>query len=147
MWIPIGALLFIIALTGSAIVVPQLRVLHFFQALIYIAVIILAWHDSAWGYGAGVSVPAAWNILQLFITHNMEIGAAIFVAVLRTGRVERIDTMLVPLGGIGHFILIAGCLVAFWGLGDARKPWGKFISGGLLALAYFALIVATMLPH
>ena len=34
-WIPIGAGLFIAALAGSAVVVPQLRLLHVFQALIY----------------------------------------------------------------------------------------------------------------
>jgi len=46
LWIPLGSGLFIIALTGSAIVVPQLRMLHVLQALIYVAVPILAWPSS-----------------------------------------------------------------------------------------------------
>jgi len=41
-WIPIGAGLFVIALAGSALVVPELRLLHLLQALIYVAIVILA---------------------------------------------------------------------------------------------------------
>jgi hypothetical protein len=42
LWISIGAGLFLVALTGSALVVPELRLLHLLQALIYVAVVILA---------------------------------------------------------------------------------------------------------
>jgi hypothetical protein len=45
-WIPIGAALFIVALIVSALVVPQLRLLHCLQALIYVAVVILARRNS-----------------------------------------------------------------------------------------------------
>ena len=41
MSISIGVGLFILALTLSAVFVPQLRRLHFFQALMYVAVIVL----------------------------------------------------------------------------------------------------------
>jgi len=91
-WIPIGAALFIVALIGSAAVVPQLRPLHFFQALIYVAVILLARRNSAWGFGAGVSVPACWNYLQLFLTHNFQSGARLFWSFLHTGQLRRFDT-------------------------------------------------------
>jgi hypothetical protein len=40
-WIPLGVVLFICALALSAFVVPELRPLHTFQALIYVAVVIL----------------------------------------------------------------------------------------------------------
>ena len=39
-WIPIGAGLFLVALAVSAVAVPELRPLHFLQALIYVAVVI-----------------------------------------------------------------------------------------------------------
>lgn len=48
-WIPLGAGLFIFALVGSAVAVPQLRLLHLFQALIYVAVILLARRNYASG--------------------------------------------------------------------------------------------------
>ncbi len=127
--------------------VPQLRVLHFFQALIYVAVAVLAWQGRAWGYGAGVSVPVFWNVLQLFITHNMQAGAVAFWSFVRTGQARRIDTMMVTLGGIGHFILIVSCLAAFFGSARGKRAYGAFLGGAVLALAYFGVIVATLLPH
>jgi hypothetical protein len=50
----VGVGLFILALTLSAVFVPQLRLLHLFQAVIYVVVIILTRQNSAWGFGAGV---------------------------------------------------------------------------------------------
>lgn len=41
-WINVGAGLFLLALLVSAFLVPELRVLHSLQALIYVAVIVLA---------------------------------------------------------------------------------------------------------
>lgn len=74
-WIPIGAGLFILALAGSAVVVPQLRLLHAFQALIYVAVVLLARRQSALGFGAGIAIAVAWDGLQIFITHLAQAGA------------------------------------------------------------------------
>jgi hypothetical protein len=55
-WIPIGSALFLIALTVSARVVPQLRLLHLLQAFIYVVIVILARRNSVWGFGAGVTI-------------------------------------------------------------------------------------------
>ena len=63
-WIPLGAGLFIFALVGSAVVIPQLRLLHAFQAVIYVAVVLLARRDSALGFGAGITIAVAWNSLE-----------------------------------------------------------------------------------
>lgn len=146
-WIPIGSVLFIIALIGSAAVVPQLRPLHFFQALIYVAVIILSRRNSPWGFGAGVAVPAYWNGLQLFVTHNFQTGARLLWSFLRTGQVRRFDTMMVTIGGIGHFILIVACVVALLQLRTDKRKWWKFAGGAVASLAYFALIVFLLLPR
>lgn len=147
LWIPLGAGLFIIALTGSAVVVPQLRILHVLQALIYVAVPILAWRNSAWGLGAGITIAVLWNGLELFVTQNMQKGIVLFWDFLRTGRGRQFDTMLVPLGGIGHFILIAACISSFLEQDRSAKNWWRLIGGGVAVLAYFFLIVAVALPH
>jgi hypothetical protein len=144
-WIAIGAVLFVVALTVSAVVVPQLRLLHLLQALIYVAVVILGRRNSVWGFGAGVMISLVWNSLNLFVTHLMQAGAIAFWSFLRSGHVRRLDTMMVPLGGIGHFILIVACLAAFFRSTDNNK-WRKFIGGGVVTLAYFALIVAIARP-
>src|SRR5271155_3825012 len=100
-WIPIGAALFLVALTVSALLIPQLRLLHLLQALIYFAVVILARRGSAWGFGAGFTIGVVWNSFSLFVTHLMQAGAVAFWSFVRTGHVQRLDTMMVALGGIG----------------------------------------------
>jgi len=145
--IPVGASLFISALTISAVVVPRLRLLHLFQALIYVAVIALARRSSGWGFGAGVTIAVAWNTLNLFVTHLFQAGAHQLWSLLSTGHVQRVDTMAVFLGGVAHFVLIVACLAAFLQLAPGRKQWAQFVAGGVLALAYFALIAITMAPR
>lgn len=146
-WIPLGAGLFIFALTGSAVAVPQLRPLHAFQALIYVGVILLARRNRASGFGAGIAIAVAWNSLQLLVTHNMQGGARALWTFLYTGQLRRPDTVMVFVGGVGHFALIIACLAAFRQLRPGKKEWRQFLTGGVLALAYFGVIVATMLPR
>jgi hypothetical protein len=143
----VGAGLFIVALIVSAAVVPALRPLHAFQALIYVAVVMLARRGDAVGFGAGVFIACAWNGLNLFVTHLMQAGAREWQSLLRIGHVNRPDTMMVFLGGVAHFVLIAACLAAMFQLRPGTKEWMRFVAGGLLALAYFAAIVATMAPR
>jgi hypothetical protein len=145
-WIPIGAALFVIALVVSAVVVPELRLLHFLQGLIYVVVVLLARRDSAWGFGGGAIIAVAWNSLQLFVTYLMQAGAVAFWFFLRTGQVKRLDTMMVTLGGIGHFILIAACVAALLETRTSKK-WWKFAGGGIATLAYLAVIVVIARPR
>ena len=77
-WIYIGAALFLLALFLSAILVPDQRILHSLQALIYVAVIVLARRNSAWGYGVGFSIAILWNAMGLFITHLIQAGVISF---------------------------------------------------------------------
>jgi hypothetical protein len=146
-WIPIGAALFLIALMVSALVVPQLRLLHLLQALIYIVIVILARRNSTFGFGAGVTIGVVWNSLNLFVTHLMQAGVVALWSFVRTGQVQRLDTMMVAVGGLGHFILIIACLMALFNQTTDNTKWWKFVAGGALTLAYFALIVAVARPH
>jgi hypothetical protein len=146
-WIPVGAGIFLVALTGSAIAVPKLLPLHVFQSLIYVAVIFLARRNSAWGLGAGVAIAVFWNGLQLFVTHLMQAGASMLWALLTTGQLHRPETLLVFVAGMGHFVLMVACLAAFRRLRGGRKDWWQFLAGGLLALGYLGVIVATLLPR
>ncbi|HEV3249436.1 MAG TPA: hypothetical protein VGZ71_00685, partial [Puia sp.] len=81
--IPVGVGLFIFALAVSAAVVPQLRLLHLLQALIYVAIFILTRRSNALGFGAAVFIATAWNCLQLFVTNLSETGAALFWSFVR----------------------------------------------------------------
>jgi hypothetical protein len=136
-----------LALTGSAVAVPQLRLLHAFQALIYVAVILLARRNRASGFGAGIAIAVAWNSLQLLVTHNIQGGARALWTLLHTGQLRRPDPMMVFVGGVGHFVFVVACLAAFSQLQPGKKEWRQFLTGAVLALAYFGVIVATMLPR
>ena len=146
-WIPVGAGLFMVALTVSAIVVPRLRLLHLLQALIYVAVILLTRRNNALGFGAGITIAAIWNSLNLFVTHLFQAGAREFLSLLLTGHLRRPDTMMVTLGGVAHFILVIACIAAFLQLHPGKKEWGRFVAGGVLVLAYFALIIVAAAPR
>jgi hypothetical protein len=146
-WIYIGAGLFLLALLISAILVPDLRILHSLQALIYVAVIFLAVRNSAWGYGAGFSVAILWNLMGLFLTHLIQAGAIALWSLLRTGHTGELVPMAVTLGGIGHFILIYASVLLMVRFNAESRKWWKFAGGGVLSLVYFALLVALFQPH
>jgi hypothetical protein len=154
--ISIGVGLLIVALAVSAFLVPQIRVLHVFQALIYVAIIVLTRRNSPWGFGIGVIIPAAWNCLNLFVTHLFQKGAVQFWtlahtghfwSLLRTGQVRRPETMMVTVAGMAHFLIIIACIAGFIQLRPRGKQWGQFFAGGVVALAYFAVIIALAAPH
>jgi hypothetical protein len=146
-WIPFGAGLFLCALAGSAMAVPELRLLHAFQALIYVAIILLARRNHASAFGAGIAIALFWNSLQLLVTHLAQAGAGELWQLVSVGRVRRVDTLMVFVGWIGHLILFVGCVAAFQQLRPGRKKWWPFFAGVVLVLGYFALIVATLLPR
>jgi hypothetical protein len=130
-WIPTAAALFTVALIVSAVVLPELRLPHVLQALIYVAVV--------------------WNSLNLFVTHNMQRGLTLFWSLLQAGQIplgpHPIVPMMVLLGGIGHLVLISACLAALFDRRlDDKKPW-KMVAGGVSVLAYFALIIIVSAPR
>ena len=147
MSIPVGVGLFVFALAGSAFLVPQLRLLHMLQAVIYVAVLALARRNSPWGFGIGVIIPTAWNCLNLFVTHLFQKGAMQFWSLARTGHVSQPVPMLVMVGGVAHFLLIIACMAGFLQMRPRGKQWGKFFAGGFLALGYFALIISIARPR
>jgi hypothetical protein len=146
-WTYVGAILFLVALLVSAIAVPQLRLLHSFQALIYVAVVAFVRRNSPWGYGAGFAIAIIWNAMSLFVSHLMQAGAIAVWLSLRTGQLHDLVPMMVALGGVGHFILIAAALIALVGHNTEPRKWWKFVGGGVLSIAYFALIISFTQPH
>ena len=151
-WIPIGAALFTVALIVSAVVLPELRLLHLLQAFIYVAIVILARRNSMWAIGAGLAIAIVWNGHSLFVTHNMHRGLTVLWSLLQTGQVQGLGPhpivpMMVLLGGIGHFVLIGACLAALFDRRTADKnPW-KMVGGAVAVLAYFALIIIVSAPR
>jgi hypothetical protein len=146
LWTYVGATLFLVALLGSAIAVPGLRILHSFQALIYVAVIVLARRNSPWGYGAGFAIAIVWNGNEL-AAHVMQADAVSLWSSMRAGHLPQLVPLMVLLGGAAHLILIAAALVAVTRDDTKAGRWWKFACGGVLSIAYFVLIIVIARPH
>jgi hypothetical protein len=97
-----GSAFFVFALTVSAVFAPEFRLLHSFQALIYIIVVLLARRKNPFGYGAGFFIAAFWDYIFLQ-------GAWPKVWQLIKGAVFTPDIALQFAGAIANlFIIIAG---------------------------------------
>ncbi len=94
------------ALLESAIHLPQLRLLHAFQALIYVAAIVLVHRNSSWGYGAGFAIAIAWNAMSIFVSHLVHAGAVVMLS-MRAGQLHDLVPMMVTLGGLGTLYSLA----------------------------------------
>jgi hypothetical protein len=142
-----GAGLFIFALFLSAVYEPQIRVLQSLQALIYIGVIVLAWRNSPWGYGAGFVISAFWNYTNLFVTTFIRAGVEQLIGFFDTGRIARPDLALSLIAATAHFLVIGSCLAGFVRQRPKAHEWGQFFGGGVLAVAYFILIIVIAGPQ
>jgi len=136
-----GSAMFVLGLTVSAIFAPEWRPLHVLQALIYVAVVALAWRGSAWGFGAGLFVAAFWNWLGVVATTAARDGIAEVVNVAKTGSVQRPDLLLSLFAFAGHILIMIGCAIGFARLPPDRRAWARFVAGGVAGLAYLLAIV------
>ena len=99
-WIPFAAALFTIAVIVSAVVLPELRLLHVLQALIYVAIVMLALRNSMWAIGAGLTIAFVWNRLNLFVTHDMQRELTLFWSLLQTGQMPLGPHSICPDDGV-----------------------------------------------
>ena len=108
---------------------------------------ILARRNNVFALGAGFTIAVAWNCLEIFVPHLMQAGVVAFWFFVHTGQVRRPETMMVTLGGIGHFVLIIACLAALFHQTTEDRKWWKFVGGGAWTLVYFCLIIAVARPR
>ncbi len=144
--IVVGSAIFVSALAVSAFFDPQWRVLHVLQALIYVAVIVLARRNSAWGFGAGVFIATFWNILVLFRSPVGPLAVAGIGSLMHGGPAPRPDVVLQVVAACGHVLIIVACLVGFFRTRPGARQWGEFVAGGVLAVGYLLTAVFTVGP-
>jgi hypothetical protein len=131
---------FIFALFVSAAFQPSLRWLHALQALIYVAIILLSRQNSAWGFGAGVFIGAFWNFIFLRgASHDIW-------ALLREG-IFRADVALQLAAATAQFLLIAACFTGIWRMRRDLTVWVSSLAGGVLAVGYLVVLMATLRPQ
>jgi uncharacterized membrane protein len=146
--IVVSCLLFIFALAVSAYFESAIRVLHTFQAFIYLAVIAGALRHQKWAYGAGISIAAFWNYINLFVNSFIRNGVETLGAIMSGGHVANSGTMIAIPAALGHFGMIAFCLWAYLRLRSKRLTDISILLGsGAIAIGYFAAIIAIFGPQ
>jgi hypothetical protein len=140
--------LFICVLALAALFDPSIRILHFLQALIYIAIIALARQRSAWGYGAGCVIAAFWNWTNLVHTTFIKAGVIELMRLVSTGRLQHPDLFIAIFAAAAHFVLITASIAGYFQIRARtfREPV-KFWTGGVLAVAYFVVIIILTGPQ
>jgi hypothetical protein len=143
----VGGCGFIAMLGLSAYWEPGIRWLHFFQAWMYVATIVLALRRNLWGYFIGFSAAGLWIYANLFATTFFFNGLQQLSQWLHTGRLARADLLIAVPAWFSNLLVVIGCV---WGysLSSARSPRdaARFLASFALSTGFFALDMAVFQP-
>lgn len=139
----VGAIAFVLVLGISAYWEPSIRALHFFQAWMYIATMVLGFRHNRWGYFIGVSAAGFWNYINLFVVSFFFNGLEQLGLWVRTGRLARPDLLIAVPAWFSNLLVICGCLWAYLRLREkrVRDTW-KLVVAFALTTGFFALDMA-----
>lgn len=143
-----GGAMFVIVLFVAAYWEADIRWLHFFQSLMYIAAVVLSWRGSRWGYFIGTSAAVFWNYINLFVTTFLKNGLEQVAVLVRSGHLPRPDQFISVPGWTGNLILIVGCLLAYYRC--SGKRWSdalKLLASFVATLGFFAAAMALFQPR
>jgi hypothetical protein len=146
--IVIGAGFFILVLAISAVWEADIRWLHFFQAWMYIATIMLALRRNRWGYFIGISAAGLWDYANLVATTFFFNGLQQLAQWIHTGHLARPDLLIAVPAWFANLFVVIGCLFGYIllpkkSLGDI----GRFVVTFVLTTGFFALDMAIFQPH
>jgi hypothetical protein len=114
LWLTVvGSCSFILLLGISAFWERDIRWLHFFQAWMYIAIILLAISRKRWGYFIGISAAGLWNYSTVFANTFFYNGLQQFSRWMHSGQLERPDLLLSVPAWISNLTIIVGCAWAY----------------------------------
>lgn len=144
----IGGSVFILVLGVSAYWEADIRWLHFFQAWMYLAAMILSFRGNRWGYFIGVSAAGLWDYANIFVTTFFFSGLEQLVLWMRTGQLARPDLLIAVPAWFSNFLVIWGCA---WAYSRLRvKPLadaGAFLMAFALTTGFFLADVALFQPR
>src|ERR1051325_11893266 len=89
-----GASVFILVLALSAFWEADIRWLHFFQAWMYLATIVLSLRGNRWGYFIGISAAGLWDYANIFATTFFFNGLQQLSQWAHTGHLQRPDVLI-----------------------------------------------------
>jgi ABC-type uncharacterized transport system permease subunit len=147
-FILIGASVFIVVLAVSAFFESDIRWLHFFQALMYIATIVLSLRRSRWGYFIGISAAGLWAYVNMFVTTFLFSGLHHLMRSIQSGRLQHPDQIIAVPAWLANVVVVVGCIWAYSRL--RQKPasdFVRFLITFVLTTGYFALDMAFFQPR
>jgi hypothetical protein len=134
-----GATVFILALAVSALFDADLRWLHVFQALMYVATITLSLRGSRWGYFIGISAAGLWDYTLFF-------ASPLIAEFLK--QPTRPDIVVQGLAWLGNLSVIIGCLWAYARLpARPRSDLGRFALAFVFTTGFLLAAVAVFQPQ
>ncbi|MGI9101330.1 MAG: hypothetical protein ACR2IF_02690 [Terriglobales bacterium] len=144
----IGACIFIVVLAVSAAFEKDIRWLHFFQAWMYVATILLGLRRNRWGYFIGISAAGLWDYANVFVTTFLASGLEQLSAWMRTGHLARPDLLIAVPAWLSNLMVVVGCLWAYARLPEKRLgDVGKFGLAFVLTSGFFAADMAIFQPR
>lgn len=144
----IGGSVFILVLAVSAFWEADIRWLHFFQAWMYLAAMVLSFRGNRWGYFIGISAAGLWDYTNLFVTTFFFNGLERLSEWVRSGHLERPDLLIAVPAWFSNFLVIWGCIWAYSRL--PVKPLtdvGAFLLTFALTTGFFAADMALFQPR
>ena len=134
-----GASVFVLALAVSAVFAADLRALHFFQAWLYIATVVLSIRRNRWGYFIGISTALFWDY-ALFFT------SPLFSELMRNP--AQPDVLVQTLAWVGNLAIVMGCLWGYRRLAvRPRADWGRLALTFAGCTGFLAIIVGIFTPQ
>ena len=144
----VGGSFFILVLAVSAYWEADIRWLHFFQAWMYIATIVLSFRRSRWGYFIGISAAGLWDYTNVFATTFLYNGLQKLSQWIHTGHLQRPDLMIAIPAWLSNLLVIVGCVWGYFRLRE--KGWSdvaKLLLTFVLTTGFFALDMYIFQPR
>jgi len=141
--IVIGASVFIFILALSAVFDASIRWLHFFQAWMYVATIVLSLRGSKWGHFIGISAAGLWDYANLVATSFFFNGLQELAHWIETGKLHRVDQLIAVPAWFGNLFVVIGCLWAYLRRTDKTpRDVARFAITFMLTTGFFAAAMA-----
>ena len=143
-----GCSVFILALALSAWWERDIRWLHFFQAWMYLATMVLSMRRNRWGYFIGIGVAGFWDYTNLFVTTFFINGLQQLSQWLGTGHMSRADLIIAVPAWLSNLLVAIGCLWAYARMpGKSLRDAGRLVAAVALTAGFFALDMVLFQPR
>ncbi len=147
-FILVGGSFFILVLAVSAFWEADIRWLHFFQAWMYIATIVLSLRTNRWGYFIGLSAAGLWDYMNIVATTFFFNGLQQLWQWTHTGHLQRPDLLIAVPAWFSNLLVVIGCLWAYSRLKEkSLSDVGRFLLTFALTTGFFALDMFLFQPR